>query len=352
MSQSPLLAAILVSIATVIDSTHAQPVWPRAEPTEPTQHTENPKPTAKETPTHKAPSTTQVPKQSEHSPAATKTKETSFSNAIPSSTAAKSTTKKQQKPHTSTSSTADPTSSISPTIPFPIPVVTDSSTLMPTATSSNDVVGSAANQTGSSSSGPSGGAIGGIVAAVIIAVGGLAAFVMVKRKKKRSRRMTKPDPFTMGFGSHDPPPALDNNFPPHAAYASMNTVQTPQAQLPPITTATSPPPPYPQMAAATVMAAAPTPQPDSIGVFTVISTYTPTLNDEIDIQTGDRVEVLVEYDDGWCQGINLSRGNAKGVFPKHCVDYATAPSEHDKSQVADETDRVKRVSSMYMTQNH
>ncbi|KAI8376207.1 uncharacterized protein BYT42DRAFT_486752, partial [Radiomyces spectabilis] len=88
-------------------------------------------------------------------------------------------------------------------------------------------------------------------------------------------------------------------------------------------------------------------QPGSLGVFTVISTYTPTLSDEVDIQPGDQVEVLVEYDDGWCQGINLSRGHVKGVFPKHCVDYATTPS-HNAPPPNDEADRMKRVSSMYM----
>ncbi|KAI8388573.1 uncharacterized protein BYT42DRAFT_468088, partial [Radiomyces spectabilis] len=61
----------------------------------------------------------------------------------------------------------------------------------------------------------------------------------------------------------------------------------------------------------------------SLGVGIVVSTYTPTLHDEISIQRGDRVELLAEYDDGWCQGINLTRGNAKGVFPKHCVNFAS-----------------------------
>ncbi|KAI9358832.1 hypothetical protein BD770DRAFT_387042 [Pilaira anomala] len=103
-------------------------------------------------------------------------------------------------------------------------------------------------------------------------------------------------------------------------------------------------------AAAAALPSTPTPTPNnnsgllaptqagSVGVFQVAATYTPTLSDEIDIQTGDQVEVLVEYDDGWCQGINLSRGNAKGVFPKHCIDYASNTSG----------DRVKRVSSMYI----
>jgi len=55
-------------------------------------------------------------------------------------------------------------------------------------------------------------------------------------------------------------------------------------------------------------------------LYTVISTYTPTLGDELEIQPGDKVSILVEYDDGWCQGVNHTRGGTKGVFPKHCVD--------------------------------
>jgi hypothetical protein len=109
-------------------------------------------------------------------------------------------------------------------------------------------------------------------------------------------------------------------------------------------------------------------QAGSVGVFYVGATYTPTLSDEIDIQTGDQVEVLVEYDDGWCQGINLSRGNAKGVFPKHCIDYGSADQQQPAVATAadanattaatagaptslqngGEVDRVKRVSSMYI----
>jgi hypothetical protein len=58
-------------------------------------------------------------------------------------------------------------------------------------------------------------------------------------------------------------------------------------------------------------------------IYAVISTYTPTLGDELEIQPGDKVSVLVEYDDGWCQGVNHTRGGLKGVFPKHCVDLAT-----------------------------
>ncbi|KAI8991982.1 hypothetical protein BDF20DRAFT_847608 [Mycotypha africana] len=102
-------------------------------------------------------------------------------------------------------------------------------------------------------------------------------------------------------------------------------------------------------------------QSNSLGVFHVIATYTPTLSDEIDIQLGDQIEVLVEYDDGWCQGINLTRGQAKGVFPRHCVDHqplgvSTTAVAGDTNNISanpalqqqqkNEADKMKRVSSM------
>ncbi|KAI8065903.1 hypothetical protein BC940DRAFT_303157 [Gongronella butleri] len=89
----------------------------------------------------------------------------------------------------------------------------------------------------------------------------------------------------------------------------------------------------------------------SLGVYAVIATYTPTLSDEIDIQHGDQIELIVEYDDGWCQGVNLTRGNAKGVFPRHCI--AQYPGQQSSQSVSDhppqvELSNLKRVSSMYM----
>ncbi|KAI8983767.1 hypothetical protein BDB01DRAFT_709947, partial [Pilobolus umbonatus] len=92
-------------------------------------------------------------------------------------------------------------------------------------------------------------------------------------------------------------------------------------------------------------------QAGSLGVFFVVATYSPTLSDEIDIQAGDQVEILVEYDDGWCQGINLSRGHAKGVFPKHCVS-STAPNIGPSLLIDNSSNfnknAMKRVSSMYI----
>ncbi|KAF9131414.1 hypothetical protein BGW39_001844 [Mortierella sp. 14UC] len=56
-----------------------------------------------------------------------------------------------------------------------------------------------------------------------------------------------------------------------------------------------------------------------IGTFSVVSDYTPAMPDEIEIYYGDSVTVLQEYDDGWCMGINNSRGGVKGVVPRHCL---------------------------------
>ncbi len=70
-----------------------------------------------------------------------------------------------------------------------------------------------------------------------------------------------------------------------------------------------------------------------IGSYTVVATYTPALDDELDIQPGDKVTILVEYDDGWVQGINETRGGAKGVFPRHCVDMNTALNDKRSSSI-------------------
>jgi hypothetical protein len=75
-----------------------------------------------------------------------------------------------------------------------------------------------------------------------------------------------------------------------------------------------------------------------IGSYAVIATYTPTLADELDIQPGDTVTILVEYDDGWVQGINETRGGIKGVFPRHCVDMNRTSNKAYKNN--------KRSSSM------
>ncbi|KAG2208322.1 hypothetical protein INT47_006178, partial [Mucor saturninus] len=250
----------------------------------------------------------------------------------------------------------------------------------------------------SSSSALSGGAIGGIVAAVIVLIIAGSAFMLVRRKKERHRlraERNRADPFTMGFGSDDPKPfehyevtpIPDEEYskqhyepqlspPPHtnsptATAATATATATATAigagAMTTIATATTTPTspstktelPVNAVTAATLLAspvsavASPIPtiiepvqEEHAMGSFTVIATYIPTLTDELEIQAGDQINLIVEYDDGWCQGINLSRGHTKGVFPRHCIDYATAPSDHHVPNF--EPEKSKRVSSMYV----
>ncbi|CAG8752957.1 12407_t:CDS:2, partial [Gigaspora margarita] len=64
--------------------------------------------------------------------------------------------------------------------------------------------------------------------------------------------------------------------------------------------------------------------------YTVIDTFVPTLPDELDIQLGDKVTVLVVYDDGWVQGVNETQGGVKGVFPQHCVNMKVSFNVNNK----------------------
>lgn len=181
---------------------------------------------------------------------------------------------------------------------------------------------------GSDSGGSSAGMIGGIVAIIAVVGLGAAAFLIVRKKKKarqnmRARMSSKPDPFTMGYGNNDPPA---QNFPPPSAYKAEAAFDNYQVT------------PISQSNAEAIQS-----KPIAIGSYVVIATYIPTLSDELEIEPGDHIELLVEYDDGWCQGINMTKGNTKGVFPRHCIDYATVPSNHAPNS---DIVRSKRISSM------
>lgn len=429
-----LQLAILSSIAVLADSAEASPFWwfdvnKRAVSAEDEKAT--PTTTKKAA---KAAVETDPNDKFSNKPTSKTTSKKPTSSAKPTSKASSV----QPSPSIVPTSASDSAiSSIAPTSVVPPLMVTSS----PSATSAISPSATPSAAADTNGGGVSGGAIGGIVAAVIIIVLGAFAYFFVRRKKnlkqQRNRRMsTKPDPFTMGYGSdqafHSQPPmqqtyqhqygvqpniAVTSPTSPTSPYYNNSASspyhdannhiiaesmipavvpmhdsqyqQTYQSQLQPqpqqqqFQQAYQPqlqPQPQPQppqtnttaidsnntLVAAPIVAAAtgaasaaggkllPPTQPNSVGVFYVAATYTPTLSDEIDIQTGDQVEVLVEYDDGWCQGINLTRGNAKGVFPKHCIDYttgaaaATAGSVTTTGNSTGEVDRVKRVSSMYI----
>lgn len=95
-------------------------------------------------------------------------------------------------------------------------------------------------------------------------------------------------------------------------------------------------------------------QQQPIGTYTVVAAYTPTLNDEIDVQPGDQVHIYVEYDDGWCLGANLTRGGERGVFPKHCVmppslelQQQMPVAQQQPSETLMAKHQSKRISSLY-----
>jgi hypothetical protein len=225
--------------------------------------------------------------------------------------------------------------------------------MIPSATSATDSKPTISPNSQQDANGGGGGSSAGIIGGIVgaIAVVGIAAFLVVRRKKKarqnlRARMSTKPDPFTMGYGNNDPPA---QNFPPPSAYKTEAATAAAAAAAAAAATATA-------TATATTTPATInkdlTPQtnvtatPPAIGSFVVIATYIPTLSDELEIETGDHIELLVEYDDGWCQGINVTKGHTRGVFPRHCIDYATVPSNHAPNP---DFERSKRVSSMYQT---
>ncbi|KAG1470189.1 hypothetical protein G6F56_002824 [Rhizopus delemar] len=252
--------------------------------------------------TPKAASTTKTTKKTTTTKSTVKTssslhKTSSYpSNTTPLPSSSSSSSSSSSITSSFSSSSHTPTSLISSPLASSTQLIASQSiaSSTPSVTSSLDTFDS-------SSSSISGGAIAGIVIAVLAVLAGAIAGLLISRRKKKQRALASPsDPFTVGF-SNDHPPMQSQTHIPVSQY---------QPQL------------QPQLL------------PEGLGVFSVAATYTPTLSDEIDIQVGDQVQLLAEYDDGWCQGMNLTQ-NSKGVFPKHCLDYTNADST------------VKRLSSMH-----
>lgn len=236
---------------------------------------------------------------------------------------------------------------------------------------------------------------------VIIVVGGLFAFLFLRRRRQkriaaRAGAGAMRDPYNEGFSSFPPPPAPmaftsdqyhspSSPISPAAGSAPYPPQQPPSSyqynQPYPITSPnmiSTPPmsssnaPATMATVGATAAAAAaitttdystPPSQPGDIwqqpplGTFTVLTTYTPTLSDEIDVQPNDQVQIFEEYDDGWCLGINITRGQKRGVFPKHCVTPEDPPTQANPSTqslaISDPnapatSSAGKRVSSLYM----
>ncbi|KAI7884209.1 hypothetical protein K492DRAFT_204890 [Lichtheimia hyalospora FSU 10163] len=109
---------------------------------------------------------------------------------------------------------------------------------------------------------------------------------------------------------------------PDSLWQQQPVPQQPQQSPPMMTTAAAVVPP-PSM---------PSPQQQHqqvIGTYQVAAGYTPTLADEIEVRIGDHVQVLAEYDDGWCMGTNLTTGQQNGMFPMQCLGAAVSSTVPD-----------------------
>lgn len=52
--------------------------------------------------------------------------------------------------------------------------------------------------------------------------------------------------------------------------------------------------------------------------YKVVRIFNPSEDDEIKLNLGDLIEITTIFEDGWCEGINIST-NQRGVFPRSCV---------------------------------
>lgn len=270
----------------------------------------------------------------------------------------------------------DPTQSV---IAFPDPTTTSTTTtssstilnLFPTittTTSSSSTIETASetaavkNDSSSISSGGVAGIVVGVVAAAAI---GLFALLFVRRKSKQrpmdNRRISSfgQAEFFAGPSPAAIPPAMTTITPPTYGSTHANNMMPyydiQQQQAPP--NSTFAPAPFIQQSPPPVQQQQqqhddPFQRPP-LGTYTVVSTYTPTLDDEITVHPGDHVQVYTEYDDGWCLGVNLTRGQQQGVFPKHCLlpeSPSLASSHADGSSgglAIDNKHLSKRGSSLY-----
>ncbi|KAJ2691962.1 hypothetical protein GGH99_002042 [Coemansia sp. RSA 1285] len=62
-----------------------------------------------------------------------------------------------------------------------------------------------------------------------------------------------------------------------------------------------------------------------LGPLRAVEPHTPSLNDELTVERGDRMYVFGEFADGWVLSINVTRGKDMGMVPRRCIFFPTAP---------------------------
>ncbi|KAI5122211.1 hypothetical protein M0805_002700 [Coniferiporia weirii] len=321
----------------------------------------------------------------------TSTGTSTISSTTSSSTTSTSTTTSTTPTKTSTTPAANPVTPIASPARTPpaSPTVSSSTTPSGTAGAANST------STSASSSGLSSAATGGIVAACILV--GLALVIFAVRKtfiRRRKRRRN-----TWGAGVYpeinvtekygDNPTRLDAPPVPEKAslssgYLSTNMGAQPRTPVwaPPRPVSPNPstyyvtPPPMSYnnaMMDNTSLAAAPVgprpvstsslgwgeaqPQSSAIETAMVRVLYIPTLPDELSITTGEVVQVVKAFDDGWAMCRN-ARGE-QGVVPLECLDRSAAQAHDGRLSVGygqqeggGDWRNMKRISSLSIQQPH
>ncbi|KAK4058607.1 hypothetical protein OIO90_000051 [Microbotryomycetes sp. JL221] len=90
--------------------------------------------------------------------------------------------------------------------------------------------------------------------------------------------------------------------------------------------------------------------PGQGAVHVVKRTFEPGLEDELVLLPGNRVQLLIRYDDGWALGINLDSDQsppAKGVFPFDCLGEALGTStQQPLSTIMEQDSRPASLASV------
>ncbi|KAL5532833.1 hypothetical protein ACEPAF_4607 [Sanghuangporus sanghuang] len=255
------------------------------------------------------------------------------------------------------------------------------STSTATRTASGTAGAASATESASNHSGLSGAATGGIIAGCVLV--GLAVLIFAIRKTFMARRKRKRNTWGAGIypdindkfgdGLSDLPPPLPEKAPSSNGYLEPRTPvwAPPRPVSPNPTTTPSPPPPssyYIQPPQASynnaIMESAPGMAPVAVGgaagsfggqapqgeTAVVRVLYIPTLPDELSITTGEVVQVVKAYDDGWALCAN-ARGE-QGVVPLECLERS-AQGQSDRLSVGNgqqesggDWRNMKRMSSL------
>jgi hypothetical protein len=80
-------------------------------------------------------------------------------------------------------------------------------------------------------------------------------------------------------------------------------------------------------------------------ILVVKRTFTPNLEDELSIVTGESVRLVAVYDDGWCKIHKLGASGEEGVVPYECLENSAAGDQGALGTT--QNDMSRRASSLY-----